>query len=111
MKTTSDVFPLLGFLIVSLLIIDIGVVQVQDFTHPHTTASHEFQHQTISYFGGAENDLVDGFFLMDLPTRQFPRPKEFLQHRRVARIWQLWVKVIADEVEESFEVGIAGVFG
>jgi hypothetical protein len=46
-----------------------------------------------------------------LPMRQFPRPKEFLQHGGVTRILQLVIQVIADEVEEGFEVGIAGVLG
>jgi len=48
---------------------------------------------------------------MDLPTRQFPRPKEFLQHGYVTRILELGIQVIADEVEEGLEVGIAGVLG
>jgi hypothetical protein len=42
MKTTSDVFPLLGFLS-ELLIIDIPGVEVQDFTHSHASPGHEFQ--------------------------------------------------------------------
>jgi hypothetical protein len=75
------------------------------------TPGHEFKHQTIPYLGSAEDDLVNGLFLMDLPTPQFFRPKEFLQHGRVARIWKLGIQVIADEVEEGFEVGIAGVLG
>jgi len=48
---------------------------------------------------------------MDLPARQFPRPKEFLQHRRIAGIWELRVQIVADEVEEGLEVGITGVLG
>ena len=48
---------------------------------------------------------------MDLPTRQFSQSKEFLQHRGVTGIRELGIQVIADEVEESFEVGIAGVSG
>jgi hypothetical protein len=62
-------------------------------------------------FDGAEDDFLNGLFLMDLPARQFPRPKEFLQHERVTRILKLRIKVIADEVEEGFKVGIAGVLG
>jgi hypothetical protein len=41
-----------------LLRIDVRGSQVQDLTHPHTTASHECQYQTVSYFGGAEDDLI-----------------------------------------------------
>ena len=43
--------------------------------------------------------------------RQLPRPKEFLEHRCLAGIRELSIHVIADEVEEGFEVGIAGMFG
>jgi hypothetical protein len=93
------------------LIIDIRIPKVQDFAHPHATSSHEFQHQTVSYFDGAKDDLVDGLFLMNLPTGQFPQPKEFLQYRCIAGIRKLSIQVITDEVEEAFEVGIAGVFG
>jgi len=48
---------------------------------------------------------------MDLPARQFSRPKEFLQHRSVTGVLDLCIQVVADEIEESLEVGIAGVFG
>ncbi len=48
---------------------------------------------------------------MDLPTPQFFRPEEFLEHVCVERIWELEIQVIADEVEEGFEVEIAGVLG
>jgi hypothetical protein len=43
--------------------------------------------------------------------RQLPRPKEFLEHRCIAGIWELSIQVITDEVEEGFEVRIAAVFG
>jgi len=84
---------------------------IMDLAHSHTASGHELQHQAVPYFGGAEDDLVNGLFLMDLPTSQIFRPKEFLQHGRIARIGELEIEVIADEVEERFEVGIAGVFG
>jgi hypothetical protein len=48
---------------------------------------------------------------MNLPTGQFPRPKEFLEHWCIAGIWKLSIQVITDEVEEGFEVGIAGMLG
>ncbi len=48
---------------------------------------------------------------MNLPTGQFPWPKEFLQHGFVTGIWELGIKVIADEVEEGLDVRIAGMFG
>jgi hypothetical protein len=93
------------------LIIDIPGVKIQDFAHSHAAPGREFQHQTVSYFGGAEDDLIDGLFVMDLPTRQFPRPKEFLQHGCVTWILEVEIQVITDEVEEGLEVGIAGVLG
>jgi hypothetical protein len=48
---------------------------------------------------------------MDLPTDQFTRMQESLQHRRVTRILELILQVIADEVEEGLEVGVACVLG
>lgn len=104
-------FPALGISDGELLIINIGGIELQDFAHPHATPGHKFQHQTVPYFGGTEDDLVDGLFLMDLPTPQFLRPEKFLQHRCVTRIRELGLQVIADEIEEGFEVGIASVFG
>jgi len=42
---------------------------------------------------------------------QFPRPKEFLQHRGVTGILELSIQIIADEVEEGLEIGVSGVLG
>ena len=70
-----------------LLILHIHGSKLQNLAHPHAAPGHEFQHQTVSYFGGAEDDLVDGFFLMDLPARQFPWPKEFLEHGGAQEFW------------------------
>ena len=49
-------------------------------------------------------------FFLDLPMDQFPRPKEFLQHRRVTGVLELSVQIIVDEIEEGLEIGVAGVF-
>ena len=48
---------------------------------------------------------------MALPMHQFPRPKEFLQHWGVTGILELSIQIIADEVEEGLEIGVAGVLG
>ncbi len=63
------------------------------------------------HFGGAEYDLIDSLSLTDLPTGHFSRPKKFFQHGSVTWIWELGFEVIADEVEEGFDIGIQGVFG
>jgi len=42
---------------------------------------------------------------------QLPRPKEFLQHRGVTGILELSVQIIADEVEESLEIGVTSMLG
>jgi len=42
---------------------------------------------------------------------QLSRPKEFLQHRGVTGILELSVQIIADEVKEGLEIGVAGVLG
>ena len=94
-----------------LLIIHIHCSKLQDLAHPHATPGHEFQHEAVSYFGGPEDDLVDGLLFLDLPMHQLPRPKEFLQHRGVTGILELSVQIIADEVEESLEIGVASMLG
>ena len=93
------------------LIIHIHGGKLQDLAPPHATPGHELQHEAVSRLGGTEDNLVDGLFLMDLPSRQFPRPKKFLQHGSVTRVWELGIQVVADEVKKGFEVGIAGVPG
>jgi len=42
---------------------------------------------------------------------QLSRPKEFFQHRGVTGILELSVQIIADEVKEGLEIGVAGVLG
>jgi hypothetical protein len=41
----------------------------------------------------------------------FSGRKSFLQYGRITGIRKLGIQVITDEVEEGFEVGIAGVLG
>ena len=69
------------------------------------------QHEAVSYFDGPEDDLVDCLFFLDLPMNQLPRPKDFLQHRRVTGVLELSVQIIADEIEEGLEIGVSGVLG
>jgi hypothetical protein len=91
------------------LILYISGGEVQNFTHPHTTPGHEFQHGSVSYPGSPEDYLIDGFFFQDLSMGKLPGPKKFPQHRGIAWIRKLGIEVVPDEVEEGFEVGITGV--
>jgi hypothetical protein len=93
------------------LVVDIDGKELYDFTYPHASPGHQFQHQTVSYFSCPEDNLVDGLFLMDLPASEFHRPKKFPQHRSVTWVWEQGIQVITDEVEKGFEVEIAGVLG
>ena len=93
------------------LVLHIPASKLENLAYPHTTPGHEFQHEAVSYFGGPEDDLVDGLFFLDLPMHQLPRPKEFLQHRGVTGILELSVQIIADEVEEGLEIGVTSMLG
>ena len=48
---------------------------------------------------------------MDLPWSQLSWSKKLLKPGSVARIWELVIQVIADEIVEGLEIGVAGVLG
>ena len=111
MKTTSVFFATFGVSDYEFLVLHIPASKLENLAYPHATSGHEFQYEAVSYFGGPEDDLVDGLLFLDLPMHQLPRPKEFLQHRGVTGILELSVQIIADEVEEGLEIGVSGVLG
>jgi len=104
-------FSALAILDGELLIIHIHGGELQDLAYPHATPGHELQHEAVSRLGGPEDDLVNGLLFGDLPLGQLSRPKKFLQHRGVTGILELSVQIIADEVKEGLEIGVAGVLG
>ena len=73
------------------LVLHIPASKLENLANPHTTPSHEFQHEAVSRLGGPEDNLVYGLLFLDLPMDQLPRPKEFLQHRGVTGILELSV--------------------
>ena len=93
------------------LVLHIPASKFENLANPHATPGHEFQHEAVPYFGGPEDDLVDGLLFLDLPMHQLPRPKEFLQHRGVTGILELSVQIIADEVEEGLEISVTSMLG
>jgi hypothetical protein len=104
-------FSALGILDGELLIIHIHGGELQDLAYPHAAPGHELKHEAVSRLGGPEDNLVIGFLFGNLPLCQLPRPKEFLRHRGVTGIPRLDVQIVADEVKEGFEIGVAGVLG
>src|SRR5208337_1315614 len=48
------------------LVLHIPASKLKNLAYPHATPGHEFQHEAISYFGGPENDLIDGLLFLDL---------------------------------------------
>ena len=58
----------------------------QNLTDPHAPTGHQFKHQSIADFGGAENDLIDGIFFDDFPSGYHPFPIKLQDHGRVTGI-------------------------
>ena len=52
----------------------IAQLQFQHFTDAHTTSGHQFEDQSITNLGGAEDDFVDGFLFDDFPPQKAPFP-------------------------------------
>jgi len=104
-------FSALGIPDGQFLVIHIHGGKLQDFAHPHATPGHELQHEAVAHSGGPEYDLINYVFFVDLPLGQLARPEELFQHRGVTGILKLVLQVVADKIEESLEIGVAGVLG
>jgi len=91
--------------------LDISESEFEHFADSHTTPGHQFKNQPIPGFHGSENDLVNGFFLKDIPVSRCFRPEKFPHHRRVTGITEILINVVTDEIEKSGELGIADLFG
>ena len=61
-----------------LLFVDVLGSEVEYLPDTHTTPRHEIQHDTVSHLCGSKDDLINRFFLQDIPLNGFPTPEEFL---------------------------------
>jgi hypothetical protein len=86
-------------------------LQFQHFTDPHTTSGHQFEDQSITDLGGAEDDFVNGFLFDDFPSQRHPLPIQFADHGPVAWVTKLGIDIVADEIEKGRELGKTDSFG
>ena len=73
-------------------------------SYSHVASCHKFERDAVSWFGGPEDDFVNGLFLQDSPLIYFTPFEKFAQHRCVTRVWKVRVVIVFDEVEEGSEV-------
>ncbi|MGD9249603.1 MAG: hypothetical protein PVG19_00170 [Desulfobacterales bacterium] len=85
--------------------------EFQHLTDPHASPGHQFKHESIPGFGGSKNDFIHGFFFNDFPFGNDPFTILFPDHGRVAWITQFVIEIVADEIEEGTNVGIADTLG
>jgi hypothetical protein len=94
-----------------LLVADIFRGELQDFADSHAASCHQFQEEPVSHLRRPEDDLIDCFFLNNVPVDGFAWPVDFPQHRGIARVLSGWIEIGLDEIEEGLEVGVAAVLG
>jgi hypothetical protein len=82
--------------------------EFQSFAHAQTATGHHLHEQAISGHGNLENDLIHGFLFQEVPPYLIGCTEEFSQHRRVARILQIGLTGVLDEVEERSQGGETG---
>jgi hypothetical protein len=105
MKTTSCSRPLFGPLRISLRSSTSLGVEFQRFAHPQATAGHQLHEKPVPNLGDLENDFVHGLFFQEVPPYLIGCTEEFSQHGRVARILQIGIIRVFDEVEERSQGG------
>ena len=86
------------------MIIDVVGTEVQHFSYSHAASCHEFEHDSVSWFGGPEDDFVNGLFFQDDPLVHRSSFEKLAEHWCVARIGKVWFEVVFDEVEKGSEV-------
>ena len=85
--------------------------QFQYLADPHATSGHKLKQETISWFGCAKDDLVNHFFFNDVPTGKLRLPEEFPEYGGIARILQILIGAVADEVEKGREERVTNPSG
>ena len=94
-----------------LLVIYISGSKLQNLADSHPSSGHQFQDQPVSHLRCSEDDFVDCLLLDNVPVDGFAGPIEPPQHRGIAGVLNVWIKIGPDEIEERFEVGVTAMFG
>ena len=85
--------------------------EFQGFAHAQTTTGHHLHEQAISGHGNLEDDLIHGLLLQEVPPYLIRCTEELSQHGRVARILEIGLTGVLDEVEEGGQGGETGSLG
>jgi len=84
---------------------------LEDFTDPHSTPSHQLEHQPISGFDNAKDDFVHNFLFENGPTGESRGPIELFQHRGITWASEIMIEILSDEIEERGQLRVPGPFG
>jgi hypothetical protein len=82
--------------------------EFQRFTHAQTAPGHQLHEQAITDSRNLEDDLIHGLLFQEVPPYLIGCTEEFSQHRRVARILEIGLTGVLDEVEERSQGGETG---
>ena len=77
--------------------------EVQDFTDPHATPSHQFQDQPVPGVHGSKDDLVNSLLIDDIPLESLWALEDLSDNRGVAGIGKCWQAGVDAEVVEGCE--------
>jgi len=70
--------------------LDICWREIQNFTDPHASSRHQFQHEPIPHICCPENDLIDSFFIDDIPLNSLRAFEDLSDDGTVAGIGKNW---------------------
>ena len=93
-------FAALGFSEDQLPILNVIHGELQHLTDPHSTASHQLKHQSISDLERPENDFINSFFFDDFPSGNHFFPIQLSNHRGIAGIPSAGIDIVSDEIEK-----------
>jgi hypothetical protein len=62
--------------------------EFQDLSDSHSSPGHQFQYKSISQFERPEDDLINRFFLHNVPVVRLSRPIQLPEHRRITGVLQ-----------------------
>jgi len=85
--------------------------EFQGFAHAQTASGHQLHQQTISGHGNLEDDLIHGLLFQEVPPYLIGCAEELSQHGGVARILEIGLRGVLDQVEERSQGGETGSLG
>lgn len=83
----------------------------QHLTDTHSTASHQFEHETIPGLCGPKDDFIHGLLFQSIPMNFHLWPVQLAQYLGVAWVDEIRNDVVFDKVEKCGKVGISDAFG